>query len=47
MEKVRSAVGDEFFSQGRYEEARELFERVAVAPDFLDFLTLAAYELID
>jgi len=30
-----------------YAQARELFERVALAPHFEDFLTLPAYELID
>jgi malate synthase len=28
----------------RLEEARQLFERVALADDFADFLTLPAYE---
>jgi malate synthase len=31
----------------RFEEARTLFERVAIADNFVDFLTLPAYELID
>jgi malate synthase len=34
-------------SAGRYEEARKLFERVALSDDFPDFLTTAAYESID
>jgi malate synthase len=44
LEKVRAAVGDERFSAGRYDEARELFEQVALADDFEEFLTLPAYE---
>jgi malate synthase len=32
---------------GRYEEARRLFERVALSDDFPDFLTTVAYESID
>jgi malate synthase len=32
---------------GRYKAARELFERVALADEFVDFLTLPAYALID
>jgi malate synthase len=44
LEKVRGAVGDERFSAGRYDEARELFEQVALADDFEEFLTLPAYE---
>jgi malate synthase len=33
--------------EGREGPARELFERVALAPEFVDFLTLPAAELID
>jgi malate synthase len=47
MDNIRSMVGDEFFAAGRYEEARQLFETVAVAPDFQDFLTVPAYQLLD
>jgi malate synthase len=32
---------------GRYDQARRLFERVALDDLFVDFLTVAAYELID
>ncbi|MEV6846079.1 malate synthase A [Actinoplanes sp. NPDC051411] len=34
-------------SPGRYDEARRLFERVALSDDFPDFLTTVAYESID
>ncbi len=34
-------------SDGRYARARELFERVALADDYLDFLTVTAYASID
>ena len=47
MENIRSKVGDEFFATGLYEESRQLFETVAIAPDFQEFLTIPAYELID
>jgi malate synthase len=32
---------------GRFDDARKLFERVALADDFADFLTTAAYDSID
>ena len=32
---------------GRFPEARALFEQVALADDFPEFLTLPAYELLD
>ena len=47
MKNIRQLVGDEFFAGGLYEESRQLLETVAVAPDFQEFLTLPAYELID
>jgi malate synthase len=33
--------------EGRFAEARELFERVALADEFVEFLTLPAYDYID
>jgi malate synthase len=48
LEKIREQVGDEFFySKGRPKESRELFERVALADEFIEFLTLPAYEQLD
>jgi malate synthase len=47
MTEIRSEVGDEAFDSGRFAEAREVFEQVALADDFVDFLTLPAYERID
>jgi malate synthase len=45
LERIRGEVGDEFFySQGRPDESRALFERVALSEDFAEFLTLPAYE---
>jgi len=48
LEKIREEVGDEFFySQGRPEESRELFEDVALSERFVEFLTLPAYERLE
>ena len=47
MEDIRTMVGDEFYATGLYEESRRLFETVAIAPEFQEFLTIPAYELID
>jgi malate synthase len=44
---IRSELGDEAYKSGRFDEARELFEQVALAPDYVDFLTIPAYERID
>jgi malate synthase len=48
LEGIRSEVGDEFFyTEGRPDQSRDLFERVALSDDFVEFLTLPAYEHID
>jgi malate synthase len=48
LEKIRAEVGDEFFyGEGRPAESRELFEAVALAEDFVEFLTLPAYERLE
>jgi malate synthase len=48
LEKIRAEVGDEFFfSEGRPEESRSLFEAVALSDQFVEFLTLPAYEHLD
>jgi malate synthase len=48
LDKVRQQVGDEFFfSEGRPGESRELFEQVALSEDFVEFLTIPAYERLD
>jgi len=44
LEKVRAAIGAEVYDGGEFEQARELFEQVALADDFVEFLTLPAYE---
>jgi malate synthase len=47
MERIHADVGDAVWEKGRPEETRAIFERVALADDFPEFLTLPAYEYID
>ena len=47
MERIRAAVGEETWRAGRPEDTRKVFEAVALADDFPDFLTETAYELLD
>jgi malate synthase len=47
MAATEAAIGAEAYAAGRFAEARRVFEAVALGPDFVDFLTLPAYELID
>ena len=44
---IRNEIGDEAYRAGRWQEARDLFERVALADDFEEFLTLPAYEALE
>lgn len=46
LDKVRAALGDDTFASGRFDEAKGLFEQVALADEFIEFLTLPAYELL-
>jgi len=49
LERIRREIADDqwFWEQGRPDLSRWLFERVALADDFVDFLTLVAYEHLD
>jgi malate synthase len=47
MEKLRAAFGDEAFAAARPDDARALFEQVALAEELEEFLTLPAYEALD
>jgi malate synthase len=46
LEQIRSEIGDDewFEKEGRPDLSRELFERVALSEEFVEFLTLPAYE---
>jgi malate synthase len=49
LERIRGEVGDDdwFYSEGRPDLSRELFERVALSEEFVEFLTLPAYERLE
>ena len=46
LERIRAEIGDDewFEREGRPKESREIFEQVALADEFVEFLTLPAYE---
>jgi len=46
LPKVRTYLGEEGWKAGKYEEAARLFDRLT-AGDYVEFLTLPAYDLID
>jgi malate synthase len=49
LEKIREEIGDDewFEKEGRPDVSREIFEEVALADDFPEFLTLPAYERLE
>jgi malate synthase len=47
LDKIRRAVGDEVYASSRAKEAQELFERVALGDEFIEFLTIPAYDYLD
>ena len=47
MAVIADDLGSEMFASLPFEEARSVFEQVALASEFIEFLTLPAYELLD
>lgn len=47
MERIRSAVGEDAFAQGKFEEAVALLDELVTADTFTDFLTIPAYGHLD
>ncbi|KJK59989.1 malate synthase A [Saccharothrix sp. ST-888] len=43
---LHSELGDAAYAGGRWAEAAKLFEQLSLAEEFVDFLTLPAYELL-
>ncbi|HWP41782.1 MAG TPA: malate synthase A [Blastocatellia bacterium] len=44
LDRVRLSIGDETYERGRFEDARKIFEQVALSDNFIEFLTLPAYD---
>jgi malate synthase len=47
LDRIRQTIGHEEYANGRFEDARGVFERVALDRDFAEFLTIPAYQLLD
>jgi len=46
LEKLREYLGEAQYKAGKYEEAAKMFERITASDEFVEFLTLPAYEAI-
>jgi malate synthase len=44
MQRIRDEVGDDAFAKGRWDDARSTYTEMALSDDYVDFLTLPAYE---
>ena len=46
MPKIREYLGDLGWSKGKYDDAAKMFEQMCIDDNFVEFLTLPAYEAI-
>lgn len=46
IEKIKNMLGEERFSQGRFDEGIELFDSFVISEIYQEFLTLKAYEIL-
>lgn len=46
MQAIEREIGAERFTSGRFNEARDLFSRMILTPQFTEFLTLPAYDYL-
>ena len=46
LEKVRLLLGDKGYAAGKYPEGAKMFEELTLTEDFVDFLTLPAYDYL-
>ena len=44
ISKIRQMLGDTGFNSGKYDEAAKMFTDLTLAEEFVEFLTLPAYE---
>jgi malate synthase len=44
LTKIEQAIGADRFAKGKFEIARDLFDKMTTDDDFAEFLTLPGYE---
>ena len=47
LAKIKTQIGEKRFAHGKFEVARELFDRITTDDEFVEFLTLPGYEKLD
>jgi malate synthase len=46
LPRIQQSIAPEAFAAGRWQHARCIFEHIAMADDYVEYLTLAAYEVM-
>jgi malate synthase len=46
LERVRGILGEQSYAAGKYEEAAKMFEELTLNDEFVEFLTLPAYDYV-
>ena len=46
LEKFQKSVGEQQFQSGQYRQAAQLLRELILAPQFVEFLTLPAYDRV-
>ena len=47
LAKIKTSSGPERFARGKFDTARELFDKITTDEEFVEFLTLPGYEKFD
>jgi malate synthase len=47
LARIRNMYGNDYFDNGKFEQAAKLFDKLVTEDDFADFLTLAAYDYLN
>jgi malate synthase len=47
LDKIKTAMGEERYAKGKFDVARELFDKITTDDEFVEFLTLPGYERLD
>ena len=47
LEKIKTSIGAERYAKGKFDVARELFDKITTDDEFVEFLTLPGYEKLD
>lgn len=47
LEKIRELYGEKLYNAGKFAQARQIFDQLVLTDQFVDFLTLVAYQDLD